>query len=68
MKRPVTLFTAQWADLPLDEVAGLAAGWAFDGLEIACKSSHLDVNRAYVRSLLWDTPAAAFDSVLTQRD
>ena len=46
MKRPVTLFTAQWADLPLDEVARLAGGWGFDGLEIACKTTHLDVNRA----------------------
>ncbi|HEX3925852.1 MAG TPA: sugar phosphate isomerase/epimerase family protein [Streptosporangiaceae bacterium] len=46
MTPPVTLFTAQWADLPLEEVARLAAGWGFDGLEIACKSQHLDVDRA----------------------
>lgn len=44
--RPVTLFTAQWADLPFEEVARLASEWGFDGLEIACKSQHLDVDRA----------------------
>jgi len=45
-RRPVTLFTAQWADLPFEEVARLAAEWGFDGLEIACKTQHLDVDRA----------------------
>lgn len=44
--QPVTLFTGQWADLTLDEVAGLAAGWGYDGLEIACSGEHLDVWRA----------------------
>jgi sugar phosphate isomerase/epimerase len=43
---PVTLFTGQWADLPLEEVARLAAGWGYDGLEIACSGEHLDVWRA----------------------
>ena len=33
---PVTLFTGQWADLPFEEVARLAAEWGYDGLEIAC--------------------------------
>lgn len=46
MKHPITLFTAQWADLPFDEVARLAGEWGFDGLEIACKTNHLDVDRA----------------------
>ena len=44
--RPVTLFTGQWADLPLEEVARLAADWGYDGLEIACSGEHLDVWRA----------------------
>lgn len=43
---PVTLFTGQWADLPLAEVAELAASWNYDGLEIACSGEHLDVWRA----------------------
>ena len=42
----VTLFTGQWADLPLEEVARLAADWGYDGLEIACSGEHLDVWRA----------------------
>ena len=40
--RPITLFTGQWADLPLEEVARLAAGWGYDGLELACWGDHLD--------------------------
>lgn len=42
---PVTLFTGQWADLTLDEVAELAASWGYDGLEIAASGEHLDVRR-----------------------
>ncbi len=42
MSRPITLFTGQWADLPLEEVAKLASGWGYDGLEIACWGDHLD--------------------------
>ena len=43
MTQPITLFTGQWADLTLDEVASLAAKWGYDGLEIACSGEHLDV-------------------------
>jgi sugar phosphate isomerase/epimerase len=46
MTRPVTLFTGQWADLPLAEVARLAAGWGYDGLELACWGDHFDVDAA----------------------
>jgi len=42
MPRPITLFTGQWADLPFEEVARLASGWGYDGLEIACWGDHLD--------------------------
>lgn len=45
MPRSVTLFTGQWADLPLEEVAGLASKWGYDGLEIACWGDHLDPQR-----------------------
>jgi sugar phosphate isomerase/epimerase len=45
MGRPITLFTGQWADLPFEEVARLAAGWGYQGLEIACWGDHLDVER-----------------------
>lgn len=43
---PVTLFTGQWADLPLEDVARLASSLGYDGLEIACSGEHLDVWRA----------------------
>ena len=48
MSRPITLFTGQWADLPFEEVARLAAEWGYDGLEIACSGDHLDVARGAV--------------------
>lgn len=45
MGKRFTLFTGQWTDLTLDEVAGLAAGWGYDGLEIAVSGEHLDAAR-----------------------
>jgi sugar phosphate isomerase/epimerase len=46
MARPVTLFTGQWADLPIEELAEKAGGWGFDGLELACWGDHFEVDRA----------------------
>ncbi len=46
MARPITLFTGQWADLPLDELVRKAGGWGFDGLELACWGDHFDVVKA----------------------
>jgi sugar phosphate isomerase/epimerase len=43
VSRPVTLFTGQWADLPLAELAAKAQEWGFDGLELACWGDHFDV-------------------------
>ena len=56
-KRPVTLCTAQWADLPFDELCALAAKMGYEGLEIACWGNNLDVDKAfaddsYVRHML----------------
>jgi sugar phosphate isomerase/epimerase len=45
MSRKVTMFTGQWADLPLDELAAKAAKWGYDGLELACWGDHFDVKR-----------------------
>jgi sugar phosphate isomerase/epimerase len=44
--RPVTLFTGQWADLPIAELAETAGRWGYDGLELACWGDHFDVVRA----------------------
>jgi sugar phosphate isomerase/epimerase len=46
MARPVTLFTGQWADLPLDKLAAMVSDWGFDGLELACWGDHFEVDRA----------------------
>ncbi|MCC6284855.1 MAG: sugar phosphate isomerase/epimerase [Phycisphaerales bacterium] len=46
MPRPVTLFTGQWADLPLETLAAKATSWGYDGLELACWGDHFDVGRA----------------------
>ena len=46
MPRPMTLFTGQWADMPLEDLAEKAAAWGFDGLELACWGDHFEVDRA----------------------
>jgi len=46
MGRPVTLFTGQWADLPLEVLAEKAASWGYDGLELACWGDHFEVDKA----------------------
>src|SRR5688500_13112877 len=46
MQRPITLFTGQWADLPLETLAAKAASWGYDGLELASWGDHFDVERA----------------------
>ena len=46
MARPVTLFTGQWADLPLDDLARKGVAFGYDGLELACWGDHFDVSRA----------------------
>ncbi len=47
MARPVTLFTGQWADLPLEELAPLARAVGYDGLELACWGDHFEVDKAF---------------------
>jgi sugar phosphate isomerase/epimerase len=46
VSRPVTLFTGQWADLPLAELATKATDWGFDGLELASWGDYFDVAAA----------------------
>ena len=46
MPRNVTLFTGQWADLPLAELAPLAKKMGYDGVELACWGDHFDVDAA----------------------
>jgi sugar phosphate isomerase/epimerase len=46
MPRPVTLFTGQWADLPLADLLPLAKKMGYDGVELACWGDHFEVDRA----------------------
>jgi len=46
MGRPITLFTGQWADLPLEDVARKASEFGYQGLELACWGDHFEVDRA----------------------
>ena len=46
MARPVTLFSGQWADLPLATLCTKAKAFGFDGLELACWGDHFDATKA----------------------
>lgn len=46
MSRPVTLFTGQWADLPIAELLPLVKSMGYDGVELACWGDHFQVGRA----------------------
>jgi sugar phosphate isomerase/epimerase len=46
MSRPVTIFTGQWADLPLETMCQKAVSFGYDGLELACWGDHFEVDKA----------------------
>jgi sugar phosphate isomerase/epimerase len=46
MPRPCTLFTGQWADLSLNDLAPLVKKMGYDGVELACWGDHFDVDQA----------------------
>ncbi len=46
MARPVTLFTGQWADLPVETLCQKAKDFGYDGLELACWGDHFEVPKA----------------------
>ena len=46
MGRPVTLFTGQWANFPLDQLCIKAREFGYDGLELACWGDHFEVDKA----------------------
>ncbi len=46
MARPVTIFSGQWADLSFEDFCKKAAGFGYEGIEIACWGDHMDVKRA----------------------
>ena len=46
MARKVTLFTGQWADLPIERMCEMGRDMGYDGLELACWGDHFDVEKA----------------------
>jgi sugar phosphate isomerase/epimerase len=46
MSRPVTLFTGQWADLPLEDMCQKTRSFGYDGIELACWGDHFEVDKA----------------------
>ena len=46
MSRPITLFTGQWADLPLAKLLPLVKKMGYDGVELACWGDHFEPDRA----------------------
>jgi sugar phosphate isomerase/epimerase len=50
MARPITLFTGQWADLPLEDICRKASDFGYQGLELACWGDHFEVDKALADS------------------
>ncbi len=46
MPRPVTLYTGQWADLPLEEMCRKAKAFGYDGLELCTWGDHMEIDKA----------------------
>ena len=46
MSRPVTLFTGQWADLPVEQMVRKTKEFGYDGIELACWGDHFEVDKA----------------------
>src|SRR4030088_2621703 len=46
MARPVILFSGQWSDVPLEELAQKASDWGYQGFELCCWGDHFEVQRA----------------------
>lgn len=61
MARPVTLFTGQWADLPLEELCKKAKDFGYDGLELACWGDHFEVDQAAGSKAYCDDKRALLD-------
>jgi len=46
MSRPITLFTGQWADLPVETICRKAKQFGYDGLELCCWGDHIEIDKA----------------------
>ncbi len=62
MARPVTLFTAQFSDMPLDDLCRMAKSCGYDGLELATFGGYLDIEKAAEDQAYCDALLAKLDS------
>ena len=46
MTRPIILFSGQWTDLALEELAPRVSEWGYQGLELCCWGGHFDLQAA----------------------
>ena len=46
MSRLVTLFTGQWADLPIEDMCRKTRDFGYNGIELACWGDHFEVDKA----------------------
>jgi len=46
MSRPVTLYTGQWADLPIEIMCEKASAFGYDGLELCTWGDHMEIDKA----------------------
>ena len=58
MGRKATIFTGQWADMPLETVCQKMSSFGYDGLELACWGDHFDVFKAAASTAYCDEKRA----------
>lgn len=46
MSRPVTIYTGQWADLPIEVMCEKAKTFGYDGLELCTWGDHMEIDKA----------------------
>ncbi len=46
MARPVTLFSGQWADLPVEVMCEKSRDFGYDGIELCCWGDHMEIDKA----------------------
>ena len=63
MGRPVTLFTGQWADMPLENLARKAREFGYQGLELACWGDHFEVDKAIADDSYYATSETFLNSM-----
>ncbi len=61
MGRKATIFTGQWADMPLETVCGKMSAFGYDGLELACWGDHFDVFKAAASTAYCDEKRALLE-------